>query len=293
MNIIEKIKAEIALAGEKTGNYVDANSTYTSVRAAGKKEGLEKALALLEGVFESSNSTESKPEFPKASIGFHVGNATKQYDAKNLFDGLGLGKLETVTVEKGNTSIFATICVDPKYPGIDIDGKDGERLLYLANVELPNEDQPAIASRLYAGDAETETDSPIAMVLDYRRMAFDNTKRVIYIDQRLSEAREYDDGSRIHKMASTVAQQNWCDYGEYPIISAQGDYVRLNNYRCRNILDVFDNEKTFIGSIRLEDNYQFFDNSDKRLEELIESLTKFRMEGQEVVTRVLALFPAY
>ena len=72
-----------------------------------------------------------------------------------------------LVVEQAGTKLCAAASVgERECPNIMVDAVDsyGEDL-YLANVQLPNEEYPSqITARLYAGYAKFETDQPIALV---------------------------------------------------------------------------------------------------------------------------------
>lgn len=72
-----------------------------------------------------------------------------------------------LVVRKDGVELSAT--ADPRdgyYPVIFVDGEDaGGNKLYVAEAELPNEDEPnRISARLYAGYARFESDEPVAKV---------------------------------------------------------------------------------------------------------------------------------
>lgn len=84
--------------------------------------------------------------------------------------------------EKDGCRLEATVSSDSMYPGFSIDGYNGDRPFWLANVELPNESYPHdFVARLYAGCADYETDEPIAMVKS--NADGENWKGEVYTDE--------------------------------------------------------------------------------------------------------------
>lgn len=80
----------------------------------------------------------------------------------------------------------AAFDTDREFPGISVDGyrknENGEDLFWLCSAELPNSDQPGFTARLYAGCAETEVDSPVALVSAALRKKDDKSKKAVFVD---------------------------------------------------------------------------------------------------------------
>lgn len=96
-----------------------------------------------------------------------------------------------LTVERDGKSLTASTSVQPDYVGMYLDGADGGRELSLAHAELPSMDYSSFTTRLFAGDTETETDSPIALMLHGTRPDEDESRRLVYIDGDYAAARDW------------------------------------------------------------------------------------------------------
>lgn len=89
---------------------------------------------------------------------------------------------------------------DPDFPGLFIDGtepcgeNDDYRYSYIASVEMPNQNEPAYTARLFAGNPDTETILPIAVVAYKPRADGDNSRRAIHVDTEYAAAFE----ARVH-----------------------------------------------------------------------------------------------
>lgn len=109
------------------------------------------------------------------------------------------------TEHEGVRLIVSTEAGEKDYPGFNVDAKDRNgRDIYLANMEFPNESFPdSVATRLYAGYADFETDEPIALVRTRLRS-------VEEID-RLDEATAAMNGMRkyVHVDYDAAAVRNW------------------------------------------------------------------------------------
>lgn len=140
------------------------------------------------------------------------GNTTRFFTLQELLQALGVpAETAVLSFDMTQDDISLSVQLDAEeteYPGICVDGMDARgRKLYLGNFELPNKSYPGqIASRLYAGYAGFETDSPIAIVThdvkhsgkrliretDFRRTNRPPTK-LVYIDTDLAAARNWKD----------------------------------------------------------------------------------------------------
>lgn len=94
-----------------------------------------------------------------------------------------------------------------EYVGIDVDAhtKKDDMLYYLGNFELPAPDyENSIAARLYAGNSQFETDSPIALVrhdVKDKEKTEENIKKyenntdgphkIVYVDTDLAQYRNW------------------------------------------------------------------------------------------------------
>lgn len=104
----------------------------------------------------------------------------------------------TAVLKRDEMTLEATVNADSQYPNICVDGTAGKKRFYLTNAEMPNPSYPhSFVSRLYAGSAEHETESPIAMVqcdIHEQDYAFRSNKKaepmckIVYIDTDLAVA---------------------------------------------------------------------------------------------------------
>lgn len=107
----------------------------------------------------------------------------------------------TAVLKRDEMALEAVINADSQYPNICVDGTAGKKRFYLTNAEMPNPSYPhSFASRLYAGSAEHETESPIAMVqcdiheLDYAfrsAKATEPLRKIVYFDTDLAIAKPW------------------------------------------------------------------------------------------------------
>lgn len=103
--------------------------------------------------------------------------------------------LELEQEDKGK--VYATSSDNgPEYVGIYLSAEKNGRLYELAHAELPTPDNKNITARLYAGDQDTETDSPIAMTQCGPRKNGDNSRRVVYIDTGFAVTKDWDTAQR-------------------------------------------------------------------------------------------------
>lgn len=131
------------------------------------------------------------------NIKLSVEDLMKALNLKDKPDTIELG------VENSDAEIIA--CARPpenEYAGIDVDAytKNGQ-LYYLANFELPNMDyKNDITARLYAGNAEYETDAPIALAKhnihpenqQEKYTSPDSPTKIVYIDTELAQFRRWE-----------------------------------------------------------------------------------------------------
>lgn len=97
-----------------------------------------------------------------------------------------------LSVESDGKSLTAMTSVqEPEFVGMYLDGADGDRELCLAHAELPSLEYSNFTTRLFAGDSETETDSPIAFMVHGRRPDKDDSRRLVYIDHDYAAARDW------------------------------------------------------------------------------------------------------
>lgn len=106
----------------------------------------------------------------------------------------------TAVLKRDEMTLEAAVNADPEYPNIYVDGTFGKKRFYLNNAEMPNPSYPhAFVSRLYAGNAEHETDSPIAMAqCDICESYLANSKtapkprhKIVYVDTDLAVAKPW------------------------------------------------------------------------------------------------------
>lgn len=85
-------------------------------------------------------------------------------------------------------------CAYGMYASAATGEENGLRAYTLGNFELPSEEleYPFVTSRLYAGDEETETDSPVAIMVHPLRKDGDNSKRLICVDRDFASARSWE-----------------------------------------------------------------------------------------------------
>lgn len=139
-----------------------------------------------------------------------IGPDSACYDLKlsveDLMRALNL-KDKPCVIELGVENVDAEIIASARpsendYAGIDIDAntKNGQ-LYYLGNFELPNMDyENDIVARLYAGNAEYETDSPIALAKhsiktenqQEKYTSPDSPTKIVYVDTELAQFRRWE-----------------------------------------------------------------------------------------------------
>lgn len=125
------------------------------------------------------------------SILFYHNGTREEMDAEQLEEmmerSLG-GKIQIwgISVKKEDTALEASISGGDDFPGMDINAvTDDGRLYVLANAELKNSDNPFLTTRLYAGNTEFETDSPVVFMAHGERNKEDDSKRAVYVDKGL------------------------------------------------------------------------------------------------------------
>lgn len=115
------------------------------------------------------------------------------------------GRIQSVTlcVNHDGHELQAYASENEDVAGICIDGKSGDNLFYLANVETPGEYyEDSFVARLFAGNCNYETDSSIALV----KSKADGKKpdgtpyaingpltKIVYIDRDCAVAREWNE----------------------------------------------------------------------------------------------------
>jgi len=124
--------------------------------------------ALTDAVMAALKSADKKQQEPEKAEFLDVNQET--------------GVVKMVT-EKG--TIIAEFYSNDEYAGVNVDAKVNEDLYYLYNAELPTiveEGAYPLTSRLYAGNADTEIDNPVALMQHLPREDRDDSKRVIFVD---------------------------------------------------------------------------------------------------------------
>lgn len=71
---------------------------------------------------------------------------------------------------------------DGEYGGVDVDGYKDDKHYYMTNAELPtpSDNMPAFVGRLYAGNADQETNGPVAVMPYTDRKEGDKSKRILF-----------------------------------------------------------------------------------------------------------------
>lgn len=123
-------------------------------------------------------------------------------------------KASLVLVDDDGRELRVMPTNEPDFPGVFIDSAEpcGEKSeyqsSYIASVEMPNQKEPAYTARLFAGNPDTETDFPIALVAYKPREDGDNSRRVVHVDTEYATAFE----AHVHKIdtpwSATVKEHN-------------------------------------------------------------------------------------
>lgn len=94
------------------------------------------------------------------------------------------------------------------YPGIWLTSKNSNtgRADFWFCLELPNETNDMVKGYLYAGDDETETDQPLAVIADGVRNEDDESKRVLWVDGSLTHVEPLTDNYLKRQGAATEKQ---------------------------------------------------------------------------------------
>ena len=94
------------------------------------------------------------------------------------------------------------------YPGIWLTGKNSNtgRTGSWFCLELPNETNDMVKGYLYAGNDETETDQPLAVIADGVRNEDDESKRVLWVDESLTHVEPLTDNYLKRQGAATEKQ---------------------------------------------------------------------------------------
>lgn len=94
------------------------------------------------------------------------------------------------------------------YPGIWLTSKNSNtgRAGFWFCLELPNETNDMVKGYLYAGDDETETDQPLAVIADGVRNEDDESKRVLWVDESLTHVEPLTDNYLKRQGAATEKQ---------------------------------------------------------------------------------------
>lgn len=94
------------------------------------------------------------------------------------------------------------------YPGIWLTSKNSNtgRAGFWFCLELPNETNDMVKGYLYAGDDETETDQPLAVIADGVRNDDDDSKRVLWVDGSLTHVEPLTDNYLKRQGAATEKQ---------------------------------------------------------------------------------------
>lgn len=142
------------------------------------------------------------------SLVIKTNKETRKIPIEEIFKEYGISFPNSVCLEmehEGMKLLAETSVDEADYPGIDIDAKDKNgKDIYLANVEFPNETFPdAIAARLYAGYADFETDSPIALTKTVLREK-DEVDRLDDVTATLNGMRKY-----VHVDYDAAVARNW------------------------------------------------------------------------------------
>ena len=131
-------------------------------------------------------------------------HAEHSISLETLLNTLGIDKdsADCVILEitqDGNDLTASAPVHEAEYPGIALDAHDNHnRVIYLANAELPNDDYPDTSvARLYAGYAQFETDAPIAAVFTPMRGSVlpeykPAPTKLVYVDTELAQYRPWD-----------------------------------------------------------------------------------------------------
>lgn len=94
------------------------------------------------------------------------------------------------------------------YPGIWLTSKNSNtgRAGFWFCLELPNETNDMVKGYLYAGDDETETDQPLAVIADGVRNDDDDSKRMLWVDESLTHVEPLTDNYLKRQGAATEKQ---------------------------------------------------------------------------------------
>lgn len=149
-----------------------------------------------------------------------------------------------VAVESNEASLEASWVGGDEFPGINVNATTTDGRYYaLMNSELPNSDNPFITTRLYAGNSELETDSPIVFMAHGERDEADESRRIVYVDYDLAKA-ESDhkwgglDRSKVmltEKSAVNVAPKRY-------IVTMDASYIRDSQVFCARGKNLSEND---------------------------------------------------
>lgn len=94
------------------------------------------------------------------------------------------------------------------YPGIWLTSKNSNtgRAGFWFCLELPNETNDMVKGYLYAGDDETETDQPLAIIADGIRADGDESKRILWVDEDVTCVKSMNDDYLNRQKAITEKQ---------------------------------------------------------------------------------------
>lgn len=94
------------------------------------------------------------------------------------------------------------------YPGIWLTSKNSNtgRAGFWFCLELPNETNDMVKGYLYAGDDETETDQPLAVIADGVRNDDDDSKRMLWVGESLTHVEPLTDNYLKRQGAATEKQ---------------------------------------------------------------------------------------
>ncbi|MCD8084435.1 MAG: hypothetical protein LUE86_13245 [Clostridiales bacterium] len=111
---------------------------------------------------------------------------TKTLTLEEILKNAGIARAASnsavLRLEAPTGAMEVTVNYDIDYPGVDIDAEVNGKRYYIANAELPNQENHVITSRLYCGNADQEDDAPAVRMPLGDRNNEDESRRVVFYD---------------------------------------------------------------------------------------------------------------
>lgn len=149
-----------------------------------------------------------------------------------------------IAVESDGVCLEASWVGGDEFPGIDVNAmKDNKTYYTLMGAELANSDNPFITTRLYAGNAELETDSPVAFMAHGERKENDDSRRIVYADYDLVKVEsdhKWGDLDRSQIMLTEESPVNLVK-NRY-IVTMDASYIRDSQVFCARDKNLSEND---------------------------------------------------